>query len=63
MISSRAEAEKCILPDQTFFALDAEGFAAFREMLDQPPAPTDCLRRTLKTRAPWDATRVSRPVA
>jgi hypothetical protein len=40
--------------DQTYFALDAKSFAAFQDMLDKPPAPTDRLRRTLKARAPWD---------
>ncbi|MFN8908589.1 MAG: DUF1778 domain-containing protein [Betaproteobacteria bacterium] len=39
---------------QTYFALDAKGMAAIQAMLDQPPAPTDRVRRTLKARAPWD---------
>ena len=43
-----------MLLDQTYFALDAKAFAAFRAMLDKPPAPTDRLRRTLKAHAPWD---------
>jgi len=45
-----------MLLDQTYFALDARGFNAFQEMLDNPPAITDRLRRTLTALAPWDAT-------
>ena len=47
------------LLDQTYFALDAKGFAALQNMLDNPPVPTDCLRRTLTARAPWGATGAS----
>ena len=50
---------KALLLDQTYFALDAKGFAAFQDMLDNPPAPTDRLRRTLTARAPWGATGAS----
>lgn len=42
-----------LLLDQTYFALDAEGFARFQEMVDNPPATTGCLHRTLTSRAPW----------
>lgn len=41
--------------DQSCFALDAKSLAAFQAMLDKPPAPTDRVRRTLETRAPWEA--------
>ena len=41
--------------DQTSFALDERGFAAFQAMLDAPPAPSEGLVRTLKVRAPWKA--------
>ena len=44
-----------LLLDQIYFALDAKGFAGFEHMLDNPPAPTNCLRRTLTAAAPWDA--------
>ena len=51
------DAAEEVLLDQTYFALEATSFAAFQKMLDKPPAPTDRLRRTLKTRAPWESGR------
>lgn len=54
MLEAACRQAEDVLLDQTYFALDAESFAAFQTMLDQPPAPTDRLRRTLKARAPWD---------
>lgn len=46
------EAEDVLL-DQTYFALDADAFARFQEMLSNPPELTDRLRRLLATKAPW----------
>ena len=46
---------EALLLDQTYFALDAEGFAAFQDMLDNPPATTDRLHRTLTSKTPRDA--------
>ncbi len=43
-----------ILIDQTYFALDRKAFSSFQDMLDNPPEPTDRLRRFLKTKAPWE---------
>ena len=54
MLEAACRQAEDVLLDQTYFALDAKSFAAFQEMLDKPPAPTDRLRRTLKARAPWD---------
>lgn len=45
-----------VLLGQTYFALNATAFATFQHMLDSAPVPTDCLRRTLTTPLPWDAT-------
>lgn len=47
------EAEGVLL-DQTYFALDVKAFAKFQSMLDNPPEPTDRLRRLLTTKAPWE---------
>ena len=47
---------KALLLDRTYFALDAKGFAAFQDLLDNSPAITDCRRRTLTAQAPWGAT-------
>ena len=54
MLEAACRQAEDVLLDQTYFALDAKSMAAFRAMLDQPPLPTDRLRRTLKARAPWD---------
>ncbi len=53
MLEAACRQAEDVLLDQTYFALDAKGFAAFQAMLDEPPTPTDRLRRTLKARAPW----------
>ena len=45
---------EAVLLDQTCFALDAKRFAEFQALLDEPPAPTNGLRRTLNARAPWE---------
>jgi uncharacterized protein (DUF1778 family) len=55
MLEAACRQAEEVLLDQTYFALNAKGFAAFQKMLDKPPAPTDRLRRTLKSRAPWDS--------
>ncbi len=56
MLEAACRQAEDVLLDQTYFALDAKGFAALQAMLDQPPAPTDRLRRTLAARAPWETT-------
>ena len=55
MLEAACRQAEDVLLDKTYFALDAKGFAAFQDMLDNPPAPTDRLRRTLRSKAPWDA--------
>ena len=47
------------LLDQIYFALDAKAFGVFQDMLDHPPVPTRCLRRTLLAPSPWDAPSTS----
>ena len=56
MLEAACRQAEDVLLDQTYFALDAKGFATFRDMLDNPPPPTDRLRRTLKAQAPWATT-------
>ena len=53
MLEAACRRAEDVLLDQTYFALDAKSTAAFQAMLDQPPLPTDRLRRTLKARTPW----------
>ncbi len=55
MLEAACRQAENVLLDQTYFALDTKSFAAFQAMLDQPPPPTDRLRRTLKAPAPWES--------
>lgn len=52
------DAEALVL-DQTYFALDADGFAAFQGLVDNPPSATASLRRILTTLLPWDAASIA----
>ena len=56
MLDAACKQAEDVLLDQTYFALEAAGFASFQDLLDNPPAPTDRLRRTLKAQAPWATT-------
>ncbi len=47
------EAEDVLL-DQAFFTVDAATFKKFQALLDNPPEPTEKLRRFLLKKAPWD---------
>ena len=53
MLEAATQRAEEVLLDQTYFRLDAERMKAFTAMLDQPPAPTDKLRRTLNAPTPW----------
>ena len=54
MLEAACRQAEDVLLDQTYFRLDGSSFAAFQTMLDQAPAPTDRLRRTLNARSPWE---------
>ena len=56
MLDAACKQAEDVLLDQTYFALEAAGFASFQDLLDNPPAPTDRLHRTLKAKAPWATT-------
>ena len=43
-----------VLLDQVYFQVDERQFEQFLELLDNPPAPSDALRRLLQTPAPWE---------
>lgn len=53
MLEAACRQAEDVLLDQTYFALDGERFAAFQALLDNPPAVSDRLRRTMKAPAPW----------
>lgn len=57
MLEAACRQAEDVLLDQTYFALDSEKMAAFQALLDNPPAPSDRLRRLLNAPAPWDARR------
>ena len=57
MLEAACRQAEDVLLDQTYFALDSERIAAFQAMLDNPPAPSDRLRRLLNAPAPWEAQR------
>jgi uncharacterized protein (DUF1778 family) len=63
MLEAACRQAEDVLLDQTYFALDAKRFAVFQDMLDNPPAPTDRLRRTLKAQAPWGTTAATAKIA
>jgi uncharacterized protein (DUF1778 family) len=47
------KAEEALL-DRTFFLLDDEAFDQFQAMLDNPPPPSDALRKLLLRNARWE---------
>jgi uncharacterized protein (DUF1778 family) len=51
--AARHAAEDALL-DRTMFAVGPKAYAEFLARLDAPPQPNERLRRSLKTRAPWD---------
>ena len=55
MLEAACRQAEDVLLDQTYFALDSEKMAAFQALLDNPPAPSDRLRRLLNASAPWEA--------
>lgn len=43
-----------VLLDRTLFLLDDEAFEQFQAMLDNPPPPSDALRKLLLRKARWE---------
>jgi len=54
MLETACREAEDVLLDQTYFPLDPQAFASFHAMLDDPPKPTDRLRRLLLSKAPWE---------
>ena len=61
MLEAACRQAEEVLLDQTYFALDAQAFADFQAMLDNPAAPSERLRRTLRAKAPWEAPQAALP--
>jgi uncharacterized protein (DUF1778 family) len=51
--SARLRAEDVLL-DQKLFSLNEEQYRDFINLLDEPPKPTEELRRLLSAKAPWE---------
>jgi uncharacterized protein (DUF1778 family) len=51
--SARLRAEDVLL-DQRLFSLDEKQYQDFLNLLDEPPRPTEELRKLLTTKAPWE---------
>lgn len=54
MLSTACREAESVLLDRCYFALSAEGFKRFTNILDNPPKDNPGLRRLLQTKAPWD---------
>ena len=51
--AARRAAEDTLL-DQTVLAVGAKAFRQFLERLDAPPRPNQRLKKSLRSRAPWE---------
>lgn len=51
--SARSRAEDVLL-DQRLFVLDHDRYTAFLRLLDEPPKPTEELKRLLSMKSPWE---------
>jgi uncharacterized protein (DUF1778 family) len=51
--AARRAAEEALV-DRSLLLASPEAHAAFLKRLDAPPRPNARLRRTMRTRAPWD---------
>jgi uncharacterized protein (DUF1778 family) len=51
--AARRAAEEALL-NRALIVVGSKAFEAFRARLDQPPRPSEELRRTIQTRAPWE---------
>lgn len=54
MLESACREAEQVLLDRTFFRLDADAFARFQALLDQPPPPSPAVRGLLSREAPWE---------
>jgi uncharacterized protein (DUF1778 family) len=51
--AARQAAEEALL-DQTVLTVSPEAYATFLARLDEPPKPSERLRRTMRTAPPWE---------
>jgi uncharacterized protein (DUF1778 family) len=51
--AARRAAEETLL-DRTIFSVSGKAYAEFLARLDTPPNPNERLRRTMRSKAPWE---------
>jgi uncharacterized protein (DUF1778 family) len=54
MLDSARLRAKDVLLDQKLFSLDETQYQDFLNLLDEPPKPTEELRKLLSAKAPWE---------
>lgn len=54
MLEAACERAQAVILDQAHFALDADRFRQFVELLDAPPEPNPGLERLFAQQPPWD---------
>lgn len=54
VLESARERAVDVLLDQRVFHLDADASEAFAQVLENPPAPVEALRRLMASKAPWE---------
>jgi uncharacterized protein (DUF1778 family) len=54
MLESAKQRAVDVLLDQQLFVLDGPAYAAFVDVLDNPPAPPQKLRELLTAKSPWE---------
>jgi uncharacterized protein (DUF1778 family) len=54
MLEAACDKAQAVVLDQVFFALDAEKFRQFTELLDAPSARNPGLERLMAVKAPWN---------
>ncbi|MEI5668337.1 DUF1778 domain-containing protein [Bosea sp. CCNWLW174] len=55
MLEAAEQRAQRVLLDRVVFPVSPEVYAQFVERLDAPANPNDRLKRTMTTKAPWDA--------
>lgn len=55
VLESARQSAADVLLDRRLLSLEASAYDAFVDVLDNPPAPTDKLRRLMRRKAPWEA--------
>ncbi len=54
MLETACRAAEDALLDQRFFLLEPEAFDQFMELIDNPPEPSDALRRLMARKPRWE---------